>query len=50
MPVVGLATQNPEELLSGAGATMVIKDYTDPKLWAVLEDLGKKIGATRVAA
>ncbi|KAL6524650.1 hypothetical protein OROHE_016321 [Orobanche hederae] len=46
MPVVGLATRNPEKLLSEAGATMVIKDYTDPQLWTALEEgtAGKKTG------
>ncbi|KAK4410935.1 Haloacid dehalogenase-like hydrolase domain-containing protein Sgpp [Sesamum angolense] len=29
MPVVGLATRNPEKLLLDAGTTMVIKDYTE---------------------
>ncbi|KAK6119344.1 hypothetical protein DH2020_046913 [Rehmannia glutinosa] len=50
MPVVGLATRNPESLLSEAGATMVIKDYTDSKLWAALEDLAKKTGEVEVTA
>ncbi|KAI3444856.1 hypothetical protein Pfo_001521 [Paulownia fortunei] len=50
MPVVGLATRNPEKLLSEAGATMVIKDFTDSKLWTALEDLGKKTGAVKVTA
>lgn len=38
MPVVGLATRNPVSMLSGAGATMVIKDFTDSNLWAALEE------------
>ncbi|KAI5647568.1 hypothetical protein M9H77_33573 [Catharanthus roseus] len=39
MPVLGLATRNPEELLREAGATFVIKDFEDSKLWAALEEL-----------
>ncbi|GFQ00656.1 haloacid dehalogenase-like hydrolase domain-containing protein sgpp [Phtheirospermum japonicum] len=52
MPVVGLATGNPEKVLSEAGAAIVIKDYTDSNLWATLEDiLGKKTtGETKVVA
>ncbi|KAL8500540.1 hypothetical protein ACS0TY_020214 [Phlomoides rotata] len=38
MPVVGLATRNPESFLFGAGATMVINDFTDSNLWAALEE------------
>lgn len=37
MPAVGLATRNPEQMLLDAGATLVIKDYNDPKLWENLE-------------
>lgn len=37
MPVVGLATRNPEKILAEAGATFIIKDFDDPKLWAALE-------------
>ncbi|KAG1362080.1 putative Haloacid dehalogenase-like hydrolase domain-containing protein Sgpp [Cocos nucifera] len=39
MPVVGLATRNPEQLLMDAGASFLIKDYEDPKLLAALEEL-----------
>ncbi|RWR87347.1 haloacid dehalogenase-like hydrolase domain-containing protein Sgpp isoform X1 [Cinnamomum micranthum f. kanehirae] len=39
MPVVGLTTRNPETLLMEAGATFLIKDYEDPKLWGALEEL-----------
>ncbi|KAK4262497.1 hypothetical protein QN277_028052 [Acacia crassicarpa] len=46
MPVVGLATRNPEQLLWEAKPTMVIKDYDEPKLWAALEEL-EKAGALR---
>lgn len=41
MPVVGLATRNPEELLLEAGAVFAIKDFDDPKLWNALEELEK---------
>ncbi|XP_054825071.1 haloacid dehalogenase-like hydrolase domain-containing protein Sgpp isoform X1 [Prosopis cineraria] len=41
MPVVGLATRNPEHLLWEAKPAFVIKDYDDPKLWAALEELDK---------
>ncbi|XP_020081593.1 haloacid dehalogenase-like hydrolase domain-containing protein Sgpp isoform X1 [Ananas comosus] len=45
MPVVGLATRNPEKLLKEAGASLLIKDFEDPNLWAILGELdhiGKK--------
>lgn len=42
MPVVGLATRNPEELLLEAGAVFTIKDFDDPKLWSALEELENK--------
>ena len=42
MPVVGLALRNPESMLTGAGAAMVIKDYTETKLWTALEEISKK--------
>lgn len=42
MPVVGLATRNPEELLKEAGAAIVIKDFEDLKLWSALEELDYK--------
>lgn len=41
MPVVGLGTRNPESLLIDAGASFVIKDFSDPKLWEALEELEK---------
>ncbi|XP_058778141.1 haloacid dehalogenase-like hydrolase domain-containing protein Sgpp isoform X2 [Vicia villosa] len=41
MPVIGLATRNPEHLLMEAKPTFLIKDYDDPKLWAALEELDK---------
>lgn len=33
MAAVGMATRNPEQMLLGAGASLVIKDHNDPKLW-----------------
>ena len=39
MPVVGVGTRNPEKLLLDAGASFVIKDFDDPKLWNALENL-----------
>nr|CAD1831107.1 unnamed protein product [Ananas comosus var. bracteatus] len=39
MPVIGLATRNPEKSLLEAGAVFLIKDYEDPKLWMALEEL-----------
>ncbi|XP_076945912.1 haloacid dehalogenase-like hydrolase domain-containing protein Sgpp [Bidens hawaiensis] len=44
MPVVGLTTRNPESMLLTANPTLLIENYEDPKLWAVLEELGKKTG------
>lgn len=41
MPVVGVASRNPEKLLMEAGATFVINDFQDPKLWGALEELGR---------
>lgn len=41
MPVVGVATRNPKKLLMDAGASFLIKDYEDPKLWTALEELDK---------
>ncbi|KAK4493177.1 hypothetical protein RD792_017965 [Penstemon davidsonii] len=42
MPVVALSTRNPEHLLSEAGATIIIEDFADKKLWTQLEDIVKK--------
>lgn len=39
MPVLGLTTRNPEQLLMDAGATFLIKNFDDPKLWENLEKL-----------
>ncbi|XP_074573424.1 haloacid dehalogenase-like hydrolase domain-containing protein Sgpp [Curcuma longa] len=43
MPVIGLTTRNPEKSLEEAGATFLIKDYEDPKLWKALEELEKMV-------
>uniref|UniRef100_A0A5B6Z6C3 Putative Phosphorylated carbohydrates phosphatase n=1 Tax=Davidia involucrata TaxID=16924 RepID=A0A5B6Z6C3_DAVIN len=50
MPVVGLATRNPEHLLMEANPAFLIKDYEDPKLWTALEELDRKAGAATVAS
>ena len=42
MPVVGLATRNPENSLIEAGAALLIKDYEDPKLWAAREEIDRE--------
>lgn len=42
MPVIGLATRNPEQSLLNAGAIFIIKDYEDPKLWKALKELETK--------
>lgn len=44
MPVIGLTTRNPEDMLMLAKPTLLIKDYEDPKLWAALEELDQKKG------
>ncbi|KAD2145559.1 hypothetical protein E3N88_41764 [Mikania micrantha] len=44
MPVVGLTTRNPEQLLMTANPALLIENYEDLKLWTVLEELGKKAG------
>lgn len=49
MPVVGLTTGNPPELLRGAGATLLIKDYEDPELWMALEEEEDRAATTTVA-
>ncbi|GKU95692.1 hypothetical protein SLEP1_g9021 [Rubroshorea leprosula] len=50
MPVVGLTTRNPEDVLMKANPTFLIKDYDDPKLLAALEELDKKGGSAENAA
>ncbi|XP_020519800.1 haloacid dehalogenase-like hydrolase domain-containing protein Sgpp isoform X2 [Amborella trichopoda] len=42
LAVVGLTTRNPGKALMDAGATLLIKDFEDPKLWAELERLDQK--------
>uniref|UniRef100_M8BP93 Phosphorylated carbohydrates phosphatase n=1 Tax=Aegilops tauschii TaxID=37682 RepID=M8BP93_AEGTA len=37
--VVGLTTGNPEKVLRDAGASLLIEDFRDPKLMAVLQEL-----------
>ncbi|XP_027081476.1 haloacid dehalogenase-like hydrolase domain-containing protein Sgpp [Coffea arabica] len=44
MPVVGLTTRNPENLLMQAKPALLIKNYEDPKLWAALEEFDKRAG------
>jgi beta-phosphoglucomutase-like phosphatase (HAD superfamily) len=39
MPVVGMGLRNPEKFLTEAGASFVIKDFDDPKLWTSLKEL-----------
>ncbi|XP_078173795.1 haloacid dehalogenase-like hydrolase domain-containing protein Sgpp [Carex rostrata] len=39
IPVIGVATRNPENSLLEAGATLLVKDYSDPKLWSALQEL-----------
>ncbi|XP_049376959.1 haloacid dehalogenase-like hydrolase domain-containing protein Sgpp isoform X1 [Solanum stenotomum] len=46
MPVVGLATRNPPHILMEAKPAFLIKDYEDSKLWAALEEIDTKSGAT----
>ncbi|KAK7367696.1 hypothetical protein VNO80_09714 [Phaseolus coccineus] len=48
MPVIGLATRNPENLLMEAKPAFLIKDYDDAKLWAALEELDKASSALSV--
>ncbi|KAJ4728767.1 haloacid dehalogenase-like hydrolase domain-containing protein Sgpp [Melia azedarach] len=42
LPVLGLTTRNPEQMLLEAKPTFLIKDYDDPKLWEALEELDRK--------
>ncbi|WVZ57704.1 hypothetical protein U9M48_008057 [Paspalum notatum var. saurae] len=39
VPVVGLTTRNPGKVLKDAGASLLIQDFQDPKLLAVLEEI-----------
>lgn len=42
MAVVGMGLRNPGNLLTEAGASFVIKDFDDPKLWKSLTELENK--------
>ncbi|OEL23930.1 Haloacid dehalogenase-like hydrolase domain-containing protein Sgpp [Dichanthelium oligosanthes] len=44
VPVVGLTTRNPEKALNDAGASLLIKDFQDPKLLSVLEEIKPATG------
>lgn len=44
MPVIGLSTRNPENLLMKENPAFLIKDYEDSKLWSALEELEKENG------
>ncbi|KAL6985829.1 hypothetical protein U1Q18_019201 [Sarracenia purpurea var. burkii] len=50
MPVIGLMTRNPEDLLMEAKPALLIKDYEDPKLWGALEELDRRTGTATDAA
>ncbi|XP_072968955.1 haloacid dehalogenase-like hydrolase domain-containing protein Sgpp [Typha angustifolia] len=41
MPVIGVVARGREKSLMEAGATFLIKDYEDPKLWMALEEVEK---------
>uniref|UniRef100_A0A0E0MAZ5 Haloacid dehalogenase-like hydrolase family protein n=1 Tax=Oryza punctata TaxID=4537 RepID=A0A0E0MAZ5_ORYPU len=43
VPVVGMTTRNPEKVLKDAGASLLIKDFQDPKLLSILEELEPKV-------
>lgn len=42
MPVVAIADERREDKLLTVGATLVIRDYQDPKLWAALDNIETK--------
>lgn len=48
MPVVGMGLRNPENLLTEAGTSFVIKDFDEQKLWTALEELENKEEVTTV--
>lgn len=51
LPVVGLTTGNPEHLLMEAKPAFLIKNFTDPKLWAALQELeGRECAETIVGS
>ncbi|KAJ1693532.1 hypothetical protein LUZ63_010230 [Rhynchospora breviuscula] len=43
MPVVGLITRNPEQVLKDAGGSLLIQDYEDLNLWNMLHELEPSI-------
>uniref|UniRef100_A0A0E0BDZ8 Haloacid dehalogenase-like hydrolase domain-containing protein Sgpp n=1 Tax=Oryza glumipatula TaxID=40148 RepID=A0A0E0BDZ8_9ORYZ len=45
VPVVGLTTRNPEKVLQDAGASLLIKDFQDPKLLSILEEIKPTVAA-----
>jgi beta-phosphoglucomutase-like phosphatase (HAD superfamily) len=45
VPVVGLTTRNPEKVLQDAGASLLIKDFQDPKLLSILEEIEPTVAA-----
>ncbi|XP_003557253.1 haloacid dehalogenase-like hydrolase domain-containing protein Sgpp [Brachypodium distachyon] len=42
VPVIAVLTRNPEKSLQEAGAALIVKDYADPKLWSVLEEIDRE--------
>ncbi|CDP09369.1 unnamed protein product [Coffea canephora] len=44
MPVVAIASRNPEKLLKAAGATLVVTDFEDTNLWGALKELDRNLG------
>ena len=44
MPVVAIASRNPEKLLKAAGATLVVTDFEDANLWGALKELDRNLG------
>jgi len=39
VPVVGLTTRNPGKVLKDAGASLLAKDFQDPALLSVLQEI-----------
>lgn len=39
VPVVGLTTRNPGKVLKDAGASLLVKDFQDPELLSVLQQV-----------
>ncbi|GAB2273687.1 hypothetical protein Dimus_008468 [Dionaea muscipula] len=50
MPVIGITTRNPENLLMEAKPALLIKDYEDPKLWAALEEVDQQADVIKAIA